>query len=62
MGKPNSSDEFKRDAVAQITERGYPVAEVSERLGVSQHSLYAGSGNWRRQCLAMSARMPRSAS
>ena len=30
MGKPNFSDEFKRDAVAQITERGYPVAEVSE--------------------------------
>jgi hypothetical protein len=29
MGKPNFSDEFKRDAVAQITERGYPVAEVS---------------------------------
>ena len=39
------SDEFKRDAVAQITERGYPVAEVSQRLGVSQHSLYA----WKRQ-------------
>ena len=45
MGKPNFSDEFKRDAVAQITERGYPAAEVSERLGVSQHSLYA----WKRQ-------------
>jgi transposase len=44
-GKPNFSDEFKRDAVAQITERGYPVAEVSQRLGVSQHSLYA----WKRQ-------------
>ena len=44
-GKPNFSDEFKRDAVAQITERGYPVAEVSERLGVSQHSLYT----WKRQ-------------
>ena len=41
MGKPNFSDEFKRDAVAQITERGYPVAEVSQRLGISQHSLYA---------------------
>ena len=41
MAKPNFSDEFKRDAVAQITERGYPVAEVSEGLGVSQHSLYA---------------------
>ena len=45
MGKPNFSDEFKRDAVAQITERGYPVAEVSQRLGVSAHSLYA----WKRQ-------------
>lgn len=41
MGNVNFSDEFKRDAVAQITERGYRVAEVSERLGVSQHSLYA---------------------
>ncbi len=40
MGKPNFSDEFKRDAVAQITEHGYPVPEVSQRLGVSQHSLY----------------------
>jgi hypothetical protein len=28
MGKGNFSDDFKRDAVAQITERGYPVSEV----------------------------------
>ena len=41
MGKSNFSEEFKRDAVAQITERGYPVAEVSERLGGNPHSLYA---------------------
>jgi transposase len=41
MGKVNFSDDFKRDAVFQITERGYPVAEVSQRLGVSPHSLYA---------------------
>ncbi len=41
MVKSSFNDEFKRDTVAQITERGYPVAEVSERLGVSQHSLYA---------------------
>lgn len=41
MGKGNFSDDFKRDAVSQITERGYPVAEVSKRLGVSTHSLYA---------------------
>lgn len=40
MSKSNFSEEFKRDAVRQITERGYPVSEVSQRLGVSQHSLY----------------------
>jgi len=34
------SPEFKDDAVRQIVERGYTVAEVSERLGVSSHSLY----------------------
>ena len=45
MGSGNFTDEFKRDAVAQTTERCYPVAEVSKRLGVSQHSLYA----WRRK-------------
>ena len=28
------------DGVRQITERGYSVAEVSDRLGVSAHSLY----------------------
>lgn len=34
------SAEFKEEAVRQITERGYSVKEVSERLGVSAHSLY----------------------
>ena len=32
--------EFKDEAVRQVVERGYPVAEVAERLGVSAHSLY----------------------
>ncbi len=41
MGKANFSDDFKRDAVLQITDRGYPVAEVSRRLGVIPYSLYA---------------------
>ena len=41
MGKFNFTDEFKREAVAQIVERGYSPAEVSQRLGVSTHSLYA---------------------
>jgi len=40
MSKSNFSEEFKRDAVLQIADRGYPVAEVSQRLGVSQQSLY----------------------
>ena len=33
MSKVRFNDDFKRDAVAQITERGYPVSEVSQRLG-----------------------------
>jgi transposase len=40
MGKPNFSEDFKRDAVHQIAVRRYAVREVSERLGVSTYSLY----------------------
>ena len=40
MGRAKFSEEFKHDAVHQIIERGYPVSEVSQRLGVSTHSLY----------------------
>ena len=40
MGTNNYSDDFKRDAAHQISVRGYPVREVSRRLGVSTHSLY----------------------
>ena len=43
MGTPRFTPEFKEEAVRQITERGYSVAEVSDRLGVSAHSLY----NWK---------------
>ena len=32
--------EFKEEAVRQIVDRGYSVAEVSQRLGISTHSLY----------------------
>ena len=31
MGKPNFSDEFKRDAVAQITERAYARCHCSHQ-------------------------------
>lgn len=34
------TEEFKRDAVAQVTDRGYSVREVASRLGISTKSLY----------------------
>ena len=40
MSNQRYSPEFKDEAVRQIVDRGYSVAEVSERLGVSAHSLY----------------------
>ena len=45
MGTGNFTDEFKHDAVAQITKRGYPAKEISKRLEVSTHSLNA----WKRK-------------
>jgi transposase len=39
------TDEFKKDAVAQVVNRGYAVREVAERLGISTKSLY----KWRTQ-------------
>jgi len=41
MPKGNFTEDFKLDAIRQITERGHSVADVSQRLGVSSHSLYA---------------------
>ncbi len=35
------SDEFKIEAVKQVTERGHSVADVAQRLGITTHSLYA---------------------
>jgi len=40
MSRQRFPEEFKIEAVKQVTERGYPVAEVASRLGVSAHSLY----------------------
>jgi transposase len=39
---PRYTDEFKEEAVKQVTERGYPVKEVADRLGISAVTLY----NW----------------
>ena len=40
MSNQRYTPEFKDEAVRQVTERGYSVAEVAERLGVSAHSLH----------------------
>lgn len=35
------AEEFRVEAVKQVTERGHAVADVAARLGISIHSLYA---------------------
>ena len=39
------TDEFKSEAIKQITDHGHAVADVAERLGVSTKSLY----KWRQE-------------
>ena len=45
MSGAKFTNDFKRDAVAQVVDRGYPVREVAERLGVSTKSIYT----WQKQ-------------
>ncbi len=40
MSSKRYTEEFKVE-VKQVTERGYSVAEVAERLGTTTHSLYS---------------------
>tara|TARA_R110002167_G_scaffold67357_1_gene190373 strand:+ start:598 stop:795 length:198 start_codon:yes stop_codon:yes gene_type:complete len=42
------TDEFKKEAVKQVIDRGYSVAEVSERLGICTKTLY----QWRTERIA----------
>jgi len=39
MSNQRFSPEFKDEAVRQVVDRGHPVADVAEHLGVSTHSL-----------------------
>lgn len=41
MSNKRYTEEFKKEAVKQITDRGYSVADVAQRLGTTTHSLYA---------------------
>ena len=38
MSSKRYTEEFKIEAVKQVTERGHSVAEVTERLGTTTHS------------------------
>jgi transposase len=40
MSSKRYPEEFKIEAVKQVTGRSHPVADVASRIGVSQHSLY----------------------
>ena len=41
MSSKRYPEEFKIEAVKQVTEKGHSVAEVAVRLGTTTHSLYA---------------------
>ena len=41
MSKKRYTEEFKIEAVKQVVDRGYSVADVAKRLGTTTHSLYA---------------------
>ncbi len=40
MSRQRFTPEFKEEAIKLVTQKGYSAADVSERLGVSQHSIY----------------------
>ncbi|GLO14117.1 hypothetical protein PPUJ20028_26990 [Pseudomonas putida] len=41
MSRERFPKEFKIEAIKQVTEKGNPVADVAQRLGMSAHNLYA---------------------
>ena len=51
MSNKRYTEEFRAEAVKQVTDRGHSVAEVAGRLGISIHSLYA----WRKEEVKPSA-------
>lgn len=45
MSSKRYTDEYKIEAVKQVTERGHAVKDVADRLGITTHSLY----EWRKK-------------
>ena len=54
MSSKRYTEEFRVEAVKQVTERGHSVSDVASRLGISMHSLYA----WRKRYANPSATHP----
>jgi transposase len=46
MSGKRYTEEFKVEAVKQVTERGHPVAEVASRLAVTNYSMYQWVKNY----------------
>ncbi len=44
MSGKRYTQEFKDEAVRQVTQKGHSVVDVAERLGVTAHSLYRWVG------------------
>ncbi len=61
MSSKRYTDEFKFEAVRQVTDRGFKVAEVAERLGVTTHSLYARLRKFGKPCVVQRAEVDQSA-
>jgi transposase len=40
MGKAIITEDFKRDAILQVTELSCPVAQMAAELGISKYSLH----------------------
>ena len=55
MSGKRYSEEFKIEAIGQVTQRGYSVSEVSSRLGVTSKSLYDWIRKYGGQGLAASS-------
>mgnify|MGYP002632073091 CR=1 FL=1 len=45
MSAKRYPEDFKIKAVKQVTDRGYKIADVAQRLGVARCNEYAGNGS-----------------
>ena len=61
MSSKRYTDEFKVEAVRQVTDRGFKVAEVAERLGVNTHSLYVWLRKFGKSGIVQRAELDKSA-